>query len=414
MKVDRRHFISTTVALIAGGLTPSIATAGRRRSFRIQHPAPVQRTVEPQKPLELEISKVITSDRIPDDFKAYFEVVTGKSGYFYIGLRKETKNQKISTAVFDSKDKKDGNVFPKPTDYSQPVAIIDAAGGGINGTFKIVDTGEGYKSNYPINKLLTIPGHTEVSTDYLLDINNALNVLPEGVTNALSTNGLQVMIAKNVADSYYWLYPGWKAEDEQTAIDPKKPWIEKINDTWVDNRKHINIPGYYLSGKNRIVIPQQHIQYGTTDTVADRVGKYEWTQSTVFHETGHGIDYLQNYSDKQAFITAYNADYKEIPAEEEEKVGYFLKNRREPFAEIAAALMGGLSKDRTARILAFFPRSAEHMRKNVLPNYGYNVTAEHIKETIYPEYGLGKQASIRQNSRVLLAGICKEDIMLCC
>lgn len=414
MQIDRRHFLgAVAAALLVPGSAGAQVFRGRRGYY---YPQRVQK-VEAQKPLELKISEVITGDRIPDKYQAYFKVETGKEGWFYVALLKETDNQKISKAAYDLDQKARGEVFPKPTDYSKPVAIIDATGGGISGTFEIVDTGSSYRSDYPVNALFELPGHTEVSTNFLLDINDSLNALPEGVVKALKDNGLRVMIAKNVEDSYYWLYPSWKIEDQSTPVDSSKPWIEKINGEWIDNRKHINVPGYYLSGKNKIVIPQQYIKYGTKNEVMDRLGQSEWTKSTVFHEAGHGIDYLPNsyrYSDLSNFVTEYDKDRKEIPEEEEEKVGYFLKNRREPFADLVAALMGGLSKSRTERILSFFPRAAEVIRKEVLPKYGYKVSADYIRENIYPDYGLEKTARVRANLERSLAGIIEEDKILCC
>lgn len=407
IQVDRRAFLGTAALALANSLFNNTALAqGVRQKGRVVS----------SNPPTLKVSEVITRG-IPGDFQSYLRVDTGTPGWFYIGLYKETHNQKISTPVYDPKDKRERRLFSKTNDPSKPVATVDLKGSGIEGVFNIYDTGDGYKSSYPINPLLDIPSHTEVSTNYLLGINNALNKLPGGVIDALNKDGTELMIAKNIEDSYYWLYPAWKKEDQNRTIDPSKPWLEKVNGEWIDNRKHENIPGYYLSEKSLMVMPQQYIEYGTRNQVVDRTKDNEWNQSTVFHETGHAIDYLPSslHSDEEGFVSTYNKDMEKIPDEEEERVGYFLKNRREPFAEIAGALMGGLSSSRSARIFDYFPSASEHIRKNVLPKYGYKVSQEQIRRSIYPGYGLERHTAVKLYPEMHLASsLAGEDMVLCC
>ena len=262
------------------------------------------------------------------------------------------------------------------------------------------------------SSILKVPSHTRVSTNFFTTVDNALKEMPDELIGAFNRNGTEVMIGKNVNDLYYWLYPSWKTQDEATPIDPNKPWIEKINGQWVDNRKTRNYPGVYI--QKRIIMPQKYIKYASTDEI-DQGDSSDWIRAMTFHETGHGLDYLKSslYSNDQGFIDVYEKDKAKIKGEDELYVAYFLRNRREPFAELVGALLGGLLPKSAARILNNFPTAAEYVRKNVLPNYGYNITAEEVQKKIYPGYGMQKVKAERFGARFDYRTLLNEDMILC-
>lgn len=395
VKIDRRLFLATAGVGLVNVLTPKVVRAAL-----------------PQTPVNCHVSEIITGSRIPNEFKAYYKVETATSGWFYIARYKDTHNQKISVPAYDDEDKKQGRLFPTPTDYSKPVAVVDASRASL-GIFNIYDTGSEYRSGYPISPVFRVPSHTEVSTDYLLTVDKALKEIPDKLISAFSSNGTEVMIGRNVNNLYYWLYPFWKTQDEATPIDPNKPWIEKVNGKWVDNRKICNIPGMYI--QKRILMPQKYIKYASTNEI-DQGSSSDWIKSMTFHEAGHGLDYLKPslYSNDQEFIDVYEKDKAKITGEDELYVAYFLKNRKEPFAELAGALLGGLLPKSAARILNNFPTAAEYVRKNILPRYGYNITVEDVQKKIYPGYGMQKAKVEKLDVRFDYKTLLNEDMILCC
>ena len=401
--VDRRAFLGSTATLIGSqfisGLSQASTATGNNRAQNLEPPI-------------LQISNVIKRD-LPSEYQAYLEVQTNTEGKFTIGLYKDTHTQKISRAIYNERDKTQGKLFPTPSDQSKPVAIVDARGADLEGTFKIYDSGNNYSSSYPTSPTLWLPNHTEVATNYLFSMNNSLNRLPEGIVDAFRRNETWTMLGKNVEDTYYWLFPSWRTHDQNTPIDPNKPWIEKINGRWVDNRRYANLPGLFLPSMKRIVIPQTYITYGTRDGIEDRNGRDEWNRDTVFHEAGHGTDYLNSYSDADGFVSAYERDKRNIPESEEHLVSYFLQNRSEPFAEITGALMGGLSGRRSARILSYFYNAAEHIRTQVLPAYSYRITPEYIRQNIYPGYGSDRRVATALYPEIQLASSLTEDAGQC-
>lgn len=395
VKIDRRLFLATAGVGLVNVLTPKVVRAAL-----------------PQAPVNCHVSEIITGSRIPNEFQAYYKVETGTPGWFYIARYKDTHNQKISKPAYDDEDKKQGRLFPTPTDYSKPVAVIDASKAGL-GIFNIYDTGSEYRSGYPISPVLKVPSHTEVSTDYLLTVDKVLKEMPDKLISAFSRNGTEVMIGRNVNNLYYWLYPSWKTKDEATPINPNKPWIEKINGQWVDNRKTRNYPGVYF--QKRILMPQKYIKYASIDEI-DQGSSRDGIKSMTFHEAGHGLDFLKPslYSNDQGFIDVYEKDKAKIMGEDELYVAYFLKNRMEPFAELTGALLGGLLPKSAARILNNFPTAAEYVRKNILPKYGYNITVEDVQKKIYPGYGMQKAKVEKLDARFDYRTLLNEDMILCC
>lgn len=404
LKVDRRAFLGTTALLLAERLLPRVAFA-ETQGQRSQNTTPTY-----------EISEIITGNRIGPRFQAYYRVQTNIPGSFYIVQYKDSDKQKIFTLSYDLEDKRQGRIFPRPQDSSKPVAVIKGEGANLDGVFEIYDRGEYYSVNYNFSPLIYIPSHTEINSRYLLNIDESLKDLPTDLVSKLNEYNRKIMLANNVEDSYYWLYPSWKEDDDNSPINSNRPWIEKINGQWVDNRRHENVPGYYFSDRHMIVMPQKYIRYGTEDEVIDRTEHTDWNKATVFHEIGHAVDYLESplYSDVNSFVRAYNTDLAKIPASEQERVGYFLMNRREPFAELVGALLGGFTRDRAARILDYFPDAAEHIRINVLPEYGYEITDDDVRENIYPDYRKNDEKTKTKNrNRFKLALLHEDPITLC-
>ena len=399
-QVNRRFFLGTTAALLGKQLFPEVAMADRIQAVT-------------QTPQRLQISNVITRG-IPAEDQAHLEVETNTDGRFTIGLLKERRpGQRISRAIYDERDRAQGRLFPAQANQNQPVAIVEGARAGIEGNFDIYDTGNSYETWYPVSPVLWIPEHVGFATNYLFSINNSLKRIPEGVVSAFGRNETSALIGKNIEQTYYWLYPAWRRQDQNTPVDPNKPWIEKVEGRWVDNRRWANIPGLYIPDRKLIVIPQTYITYGTTNGIEDRNGRDEWNRDTVFHEGGHGVDYLNSYSDSEGFTIAYNTDKRNIPESEEHMVSYYLQNRAEPFAEISGALMGGLSGRRSARILSFFYDAAEHIRTQVLPTYGHRITPQQIRQNIYPGYGSSRRAALTLYPEIQLASSLAEDAGHC-
>ncbi|OGI07045.1 MAG: hypothetical protein A3I68_08660 [Candidatus Melainabacteria bacterium RIFCSPLOWO2_02_FULL_35_15] len=401
--IDRRIFLGSTAAIIGNQFLSGIARANRAQPV-VQTPT-------------LQISNVITRG-IPAEYQAYLDVQTNTDGRFTLGLLKERiPGRKISRAIYDERDRTEGRLFAKPADQAQPSAIIDGRNAGIEGVFNIHDTGSGYESWYPVSPVLWLPEYAEFATNYLFSIDNSLKRIPAGITSAFHRNESWTLIGKDIEQTYYWLNPSWRTHDQNTPIDPNKPWIEKIDGRWVDNRRYANLPGLYLPDRKLIVIPQTHITYGTANGIKDRNGQDEWNRDTIFHEGGHGLDYLTSYSNcysnAHGFINAYEKDKSRIADSEEHMVSYYLQNRAEPFAEITGALMGGLSGRRAARILSFFYNVAEHVRTQVLPHYGYRITPEQIREKIYSGYGSDRRAALTLYPEIQLASSLERDAGVC-
>ncbi len=409
-RIDRRVFLMSSLGMALLPSTAFAKTQFRRTPQVTQEPQVAKETKEPPK---LEITKVITKG-IDNSFAAYYKVGTNTEADFHIVRRKESVNQKVTTVYYKAEDKKAGKLFSKPANSTDPVAIVDAKGAGLNGIYKIYDENDEYKAYFMLAPTLNIPSHTEVSSNFLLNVDQALKDLPEGVISALSSSQREVMIARNVNDLYYWLYPSWKTQDEAIPVDPNKPWIEKKNGEWVDNRKTSNTAGFYTEG--RILMPQRYIKYGTESEEVDQGDSKDWLKNMTFHEVGHGIDFLKSnlYSDAQGFISAYEEDKTKITGEDELYVAYFLKNRREPFAEITGALMGGLLSKSAARILNNFPTAAEYIRKNVLPKYDYNISVEEVRKKIYPGYLKPKVDNAKLDLSYNYKTMPIEEMALCC
>lgn len=403
IKVDRRAFLGAAALAIADRYLSQVAFANNE-----QHRLANNTTSPPT----YRISEVISGNRIESEYKSYFRVALNTDAFFYIVQRKDSKGQKIFELSYDLADKRQGRIFPAPEDYSKPVALVDGKGADLNGIFEIYDRGDYYSVSYNFSPLIYIPSHTEISSVYLLTVDKSLKDLPKDLTDTLNENKRRLMLAKNIEDSYYWLYPYWREEDRNHHIDPKKPWIEKVNGVWIDNRRHENVPGYYLSDRSMIVMPQRYIKYATEDEVIDRVNDHEWNKATVFHEIGHALDYLRSplYSDARNYDEAYNRDLAKIPNEEQERVGYFLMNKVEPFAELVGALLGGFSRDRAARILDYFPDAAEHIRVHVLPKYGYEISEDDVRGKIYPGY---RKHDVKARTQFKLALLKEDPLTLC-
>lgn len=372
------------------------------------------------------ITETITDQkRIEAKYAAYYKVNT--EGWFYIVQRRDCKKDNVFALAFDGKEKAKGLLFPEPKDSSKPVAVIDGSAINLSGVFEIYDTGDSYSINYQISPLISLPKHTDVDSDFLLNVDETIKKMPKSLVDSLASRGVEVMLARNVEDSYYYLYPSWKEYDRKNPNDPSKPWLEVREDGCKDNRNYSNTGALYYQKK--VIIPQQHYEYGTRKII-DRITQKEWTKFTTGHEVGHSLDFfnmddyyfgnqspayaskkksnIDRYSGTSDYLTLFEVDKKRMDPAIKKKLAYsWCKSdggEAEGFANQFAALMGTMSKDETALLLSAFPNSTEHLRKNVLPVFGVTMSVEDVRKNVYPDYlkdakGLTKaekeQASLR-------------------
>lgn len=394
--ISRRSFLQSAGAAsglyAATALTGSTSKAGNSNTFA--------RRLKP--------TKKVSGD---DKYREYLNIPTPGGGTFQLAIRRETKGQKAIVPAYEKTDKAAGKLFSPR--QSGIVAVVDASEYGIPGDIEVHSKGDSYSVTYNQSPLIKIPSHTEINTRFLFSIDKELKSLPPGVKKALDQNDVSVMLAKSVEDSYYWLYPSWKISDQKIPLDPKVPWIEKVSkNKWKDNRRTSNYPGLYMSSRKQIIIPQKHYKYGSDTELIDRVAKDTWNRNTVYHEVGHAIDDLVTngwFSNVTDFERAYERDLTLIPEAEKEEIGYFLKNKREPFAEITAALLGGLDKRRSERILKRFPTSSRHIMERVLPLYKYKITPKFVKENIYEGYLASTKEARPALEGAKLASMQRED-----
>ncbi len=334
------------------------------------------------------ITEVITDpekiDR--DKYDAYYKVDTKNKGNFYIVQSSEGRTSALFYCAYKEKEKNDGFVFPEPENPNTPVAVVSAKSSGLDGIFEIYDKNGAYKVNYKFSPILYTPDHSQVNSKYLFNMEKILRSFPERLVAEFNSRGIRVLIAKDIQDSYYAYYPSWKFHDDTHPPDPNLPILEKTENGWKDNRRYANIGGLYID--STAIMPQQWIKYGTSDEIIDRSDKFVATKATVFHELGHALDYINSspFSDTESYKTAYSKDVKNIAEDKQEAVAYFLMARREAFAELTAALTGGLPKNRAALMLSTFPQAAENIRKRVLPTFGVEISIDDIKKDIYPDY----------------------------
>lgn len=332
---------------------------------------------------------IVDKKRVEEEAKckvdAYYRVDTENNSWFYIARKNEGRTDNLFLAVFDQKDKRKGTLFLEPPPNSTLVTTIDAKEIGLDGAFEIYDKNGWYYVNYKFSPLINTPNHTKVSSVFLLNIERELQKFPKKLTNELTKQGVKVMIGGNVEDTYYHYYPSWKQYDDNLLVDPKRPAYEQTEDGWRDNRKYANTGGVYISGK--VIIPQRYSLYASNKTY-DYATSLEDTRYVLYHELGHAIDYMygEAFSASDAFKNTHSTDIKTFTKQDIKDLAYFYRSRSETFAQVSAALLGGLPKRETESILSKFPMCAEHIRQNVLPRFDINLTKEQIRKDIYPRY----------------------------
>ena len=275
------------------------------------------------------ITEVITDpERIGSKYDAYYKVETNKEGYFYIARQKNGRTDTLFGASFDLNEKNKGLVFPDPIDNSGLVALVDAKEAGLNGVFEIYDNNAGYIVQYNFSPLISTPGHTTVSSTYLIDMENMLRKLPSSYTAEIAKQGIRVLMAKNVEDAYYYYYPSWKREDDSKVVDPKRPPYEFTENGYRDYRKYANIGGLYIDRK--AIIPQTYIRYGTNDEIIDYAKSVDDTRYVAYHELGHGFDdlYYSRFSDSKEFKKAHSKDISTFSKEDKDRLIYFYNRAR--------------------------------------------------------------------------------------
>ncbi|MBI3589965.1 MAG: hypothetical protein HY094_01135 [Candidatus Melainabacteria bacterium] len=324
-----------------------------------------------------DISEVINSPRRIDrnKFHACYKVDLKEGKSVHIFQYVSGRTDSIFGISWDEKDKTKGLLFPEPAHNSKLVALVNAKKAGLNGVFEIYDSEGWYEAKYKFSPLLVVPEHTTVNSNFLINTESALRKLPEKYADNLFKQKVQVILGKNVEDSYYHYYPHMKEEDAQGG-------------TWqnLNGRKNLNVPAIYDPIDKMVIIPQQYIEY-KTNRIIDSSDLKEEILSMVFHELGHAFDASSEvtHSDTDRFEEIYEQDKKKLQGTIKSSSTYY-NFRREAFAELTAALLGGLSKQKSETILSMFPRSAEYIREELLPQVGVNITIRDVRENIYPYY----------------------------
>ncbi|MBI1858802.1 MAG: hypothetical protein HYR97_06810 [Candidatus Melainabacteria bacterium] len=403
MKVDRRSFLTTASLFTAYHLVRANVPVLESTSYA------EETATEPKK---YKITGTITSsERIDTDkYAAYYYVNTENRGWFYIVQNKNARTDNVFLAAYDDEQRQNGLVFPQPDDFSKPVAIVDASGAGLKGDFEIYDTGSGYKVKYNIHPLIVVQNHTSVSSKYLMEADQFIKEMPSPITDALNARGFNYMMAKNVEDLYYHLYPYTKNHDKNNPNDPDKPWLEvKEDGTCVDHRNYSNYPAYYY--QKRVLAPQTSYKYGSKQLV-DKMDYPVWRKHLVFHETGHAVDYINGddyssgvnsskyaskklrkifrYSDSDEFQAAFNIDRERMDPKVKDALAYSVckseGRHRECFANLYSALVGGETKESAALLLKTFPNATEYVRKKVFSDFKVKMSVEDIRKKIYSDY----------------------------
>lgn len=349
---------------------------------------------------------VLDQKRFPESAKGkidtYFGIDTENEGSFYIARKSNARPDAMFGVAYDEEDRKAGKLFLKAADEDMPVAIVPAKEAGLPGVFKIYEKNGDYEVSYDFHSMIWVPPHTKVGSTYLMHLENAMRKLPKELTKELEKQGVYVYTGEDYKDVYYKYYPHWEQEDRLKHWDPKLPVYEIRKDgTWIDRRKYMHIGGLYI--QNSAMIPQKYVNYYTGKTY-DYAEHKEAIFRVLFHELGHALDYAYGgaFSDENTFRTAHKADTKPFTEDDKDKLRYFYRSRSETFAHVTAALLGGLDKEESAKILSKFKNCAEDVRQSVFPRLKINISIEDIRRDVYPNYlkkadekGKGKVSMLR-------------------
>ena len=371
LTIDRRDFLVSSTSSVA-------ALIFTGKTLKAQH-------VEKAENKVYEISEIITErKRIPKpNISAFYKVNTQER--FYIVRYKDGSFH----AAYDESSNQKNPIFSNALNLNgQLIAHVDASNIGLPGGFEIYSTRGSYSVEYNrglkhLTPLLYIPSHTSVEPVYVKNIKDGIKQVPEELLKIFKRNNIQIMITEDIDDSYYYYYPSWKTQDSLKKIDPKKPWLERIKNgdvvKWIDNRKYLNVGAIYTD--KTAIIPQKYVKYGTNEII-DRKDLKDPKDlfRTIFHELGHALDDIYDFSDTDGFKKAHIIDKKKLSEEEEKKVGYFYNSRSETFAELFAVLLHKTSKEKAAAMIIAFPSVAEHMRTNILPRFNIKLSKDSIQE----------------------------------
>ncbi len=390
MNLSPVRFLAKSVVVLPFFITQS-------DNLKAQQPASIVKSITTPIP-QYQITEVIPNPKDRPDVYTYYRVNT--KGDFYITYNKDGS---FSLAYKDEDAGK--NLFFPQKPEGQLVATICGSNIGYPGAFEIYSKGnDTYSVTYNIDvkstiPLLNIPTHTWVDSAYAKNMISTIKSLPEPFTKELAKQGVQVLIAKDYIDAYYYYYPAWKEYDRWKTEDPNKPQYEITAEGYIDRRKYSSTGGFYTGGK--AVIPQRVTQYGST-ILLDRAESKDYITRVLYHELGHAFDYAYSspFSDREGFKGAHTSDVKNFSEADKKNLVYFYNSRAEAFAHITAALLGGLSKSESATILNKFRQSAELVRQDILPKAGVNLSVEDIRKNIYPNYN--RNVAPIQTSQVIL------------
>ncbi|MBI3309549.1 MAG: hypothetical protein HYZ79_09290 [Candidatus Melainabacteria bacterium] len=405
MKVDRRAFLTSASTLAAYQLLrsrvpylDSVAYAAGSKN---------------KTPKTYSISEIFTkaSQIDTDKYTAYYAIDTERGERFYIVQKKNCRPDKVFLCTSDNGMNK-GLLFPKTDDPTKPVAIVKGEGAGLTGDFEIYDNNGVYEVRFPLTSMIYVPEHSDIDSRVLLNMHNAVKMLPDTLVEKFVQRGIQVYTGRNVEDVYYHLYPSIKKHDQEHPNDPDKPWLEvKEDGSCIDHRNWSNTSAFY--SKKMAVIPQIHYEYGTRKLI-DRIDDPAWTRKTVGHELGHALaDFnsdryyqlgdaekypgtkvgkIEAFDETDAFKMAFEVDLSRMDPDIKEELSYFWCKRKtlggnvEAFANIFAAFTGTTTKDDAKVMFRGFPNSSEHIRQKVLPLFDVNFSIDYVRKHIYSDY----------------------------
>lgn len=136
---------------------------------------------------------------------------------------------------------------------------------------------------------------------------------------------------------------GWIRDFDPTlATAQPRGWAE--GKTWNDS------DGGYMAVKKTAVVAEN-----TTKGISQRCAFVLW------HELGHALDHaLGNYSHSTAFNSAYQDDCRDLDAQQQKELAYFLQEDNAGKEEVFAEIYGALNTPQPGKahqILDLFPQS---------------------------------------------------------
>ncbi len=355
--------------------TSSTSSIDSKKSQEEQHP-PIP-TLSIKETIEL---KTLVEHQI---YAESYKVDVKPPSWLYILRNKECRLDDAFSVTYDPQIK---TLFQKPKSIYEPIAKVSTNNTALKSDFEIYDYKGKYVVTYGFSPLLEIPKHTCVHSDYLLAIDNDLKKLPQPIEDHLVNNGVKLILGQTEDDTYYYYRSDFAERDCKKIIDPTKPQLEFINNTWVDNRLYANLGGIYLSNTKQALMPQWVRVYGSEDCYYDLSTDLNRVFGIALHEMGHAFDYTQPkmFSETKEFKKAYEADIQTLNSDKDKlekqhgtdtiKAWYTnLRNRQETFAELFRAFFDGMKVESKELLIKLTPNSAKCIKDFLFSIYEINI-----------------------------------------